>query len=337
MTTATHLLVANPVARSGRNAARIERALCLLDAAGLKSRLLATEPGGRTAAAVRAALREPVCRCVVTMGGDGTFREAAEGLLGSGRGEEVTLGMLPAGTANNHGNTFGLEAGESALQRNVEIIAAGRETRLDAGELHAEGGAGETITRATFFDSVGWGIGAAVIAARNAALPQIRRLGPIARVYRDESVYGGALLTTLLRTRRSEVDAFASVVVDGERRELGRLAELLVRGTRVYSGGWVVDPTSRHDDGMFEVIPFRTRRDWLSRAAIGLHGGRLVRAGLASGGPPPGTMRGSRIDVRFDLREGAEPPPGQMDGDELPRAERVSIEVVPRAVRLIVP
>src|SRR5262245_13305920 len=132
MTAPTHLLVANPAARSGRNAARAPRALAALETAGLRSSLLRTQPDGGTIEAVRSALDHGQYRGVVTMGGDGTFREVGQGLLESARREDVALAMLPAGTANNHGRSFGLLAGEDALERNVAVIAAGRETRLDA-------------------------------------------------------------------------------------------------------------------------------------------------------------------------------------------------------------
>ena len=47
--------------------------------------------------------------------------------------ERVALGMLPTGTANDQGKSFGLEALPEALERNVEVIANGHETRLDVG------------------------------------------------------------------------------------------------------------------------------------------------------------------------------------------------------------
>ncbi|MRG93781.1 diacylglycerol/lipid kinase family protein [Polyangium spumosum] len=331
----THLLVANPMAQSGRNAARIDRALRLLRAAGLGARLLPTEPGGKTVQAVRDALAEEPYRCVIAMGGDGTFREVAEGLLESPRRDAVTLGMLPAGTANNHGLSFGLRAGEGALDRNVRVLVIGRETRLDAGNLEAQDGAGRTVARATFFDSVGYGIGAAVIAARNVDRHRARRLGAAA-LYRDELVYGGALLRTLLSAPRTDVDCVAEVAADECRYE-ARLTELLIRGTPVYAGGWVVDPTARHDDGLFEVIPFPTRRDWLLRATLGLSLGPLARARLVAPDAPPGTRRSARIDIHFRVAEGDAPPPCQLDGEEFPRHERASIEVLPRVLRLIVP
>jgi len=336
MTAPTHLLVANPMAQSGRNGARIDHALRLLHAAGIHARLLPTEPDGRTVQVVRDALTRESYRCVITMGGDGTFREVAAGLLESPRREAVALGMLPAGTANNHGRSFGLRVGAGALERNVKVLVAGRETRLDAGKLEGMDRAGNAVARATFFDSVGFGIGAAIIAARNVDLARVRRMGRVFAIYRDELVYAGALLRTLASAPSTDVDFAVDVVTDGSRYE-ARLAELLIRGTRVYAGGWVVDPTSRHDDGLFEVFPFPTPRDWFLRATLGLSLGPFTRAGLVAPAAPPGTARASRIDVHFRLPEGVAPPPCQLDGEEFPRAERVSIEVVPRALRLIVP
>jgi diacylglycerol kinase family enzyme len=337
VTAPAYLLVANPTAQSGRNAPRVETAIRELRSAGLRADLLPTRPDGATVAAVREALDAGPVQCVIAMGGDGTFREVAQGLMESARRDEVRLGMLPAGTANNHGRSFGLDAGERALARNVAVVAAGRETRLDAGRLHATDAGGATVVRAMFFDSVGWGVGAAVIASRNEDRARLRGAGLLARVYRDDAVYAGALLRTLLGPRHTGVEVDASLVLDGRDHHAGPLAELLVRGTRVYAGGWIVDPTSRHDDGLFEVIPFPSRGDWLSRAAIGLYGRPLARTGLVTPAAPPGTTRAARIEVHFHAPAGALLPSGQMDGEELPTAPRVSIEVIPRAVRLIIP
>ena len=55
---ATHLLVGNPTAQSGKNKERIERALEIMKEAGIAADLLPTLPGGKTIAAVREALDE---------------------------------------------------------------------------------------------------------------------------------------------------------------------------------------------------------------------------------------------------------------------------------------
>ena len=81
----THLLVANPTAQSGKNAERIDRAVAFLKRAGIVCDLLPTLPHGQTIAAVRRALDAGSHKCVIAMGGDGTFREVGAGLLESTR------------------------------------------------------------------------------------------------------------------------------------------------------------------------------------------------------------------------------------------------------------
>src|ERR1700688_4288249 len=103
---ATHLLVGNPTAQSGKNAERIERAVRGLAEAGVACDVLATLPAGATIPAVADRLRGlggASYACIIAMGGDGTFREVASGLLESGRAEQVAMAMLPTGTANDQG------------------------------------------------------------------------------------------------------------------------------------------------------------------------------------------------------------------------------------------
>ena len=183
---ATHLLVGNPTAQSGKNQERIDRALALMKDAGLATDLLPTLPGGKTIAAVRAALESGSYRTVIAMGGDGTFREVAAGLYTSQRREEVSLGMLPTGTANDQGKSFGLQSDEAALTRNVDVIRAAHETRLDVGIYRAGGVSGPADY---FFDSCGWGLSARVLAQRNKDRAVVETLGPLKELYRDHAVY----------------------------------------------------------------------------------------------------------------------------------------------------
>src|SRR5512140_85306 len=118
----TILLVGNPTAQSGKNAERIDRAREWLEGHGAACDFVATLPEGKTVGLVKDAVDAGKHGTVVYMGGDGTFHD-------------VAMGMLPTGTANDQGRSFGLEAGEAALERNLEVILAGNETRLDAGRL----------------------------------------------------------------------------------------------------------------------------------------------------------------------------------------------------------
>jgi diacylglycerol kinase family enzyme len=334
----THLLVGNPTAQSGKNAARIERAQRALALAKIECELMPTLPGGATIQAVRAKLDAGTHRCVVSMGGDGTFREVAAGLLESSRREQVALGMLPTGTANDQGKSFGLDADEDALERNVAVVVGGIETRLDAGRVEALATDGSLLARTVFFDSLGWGISARTLAARNEDRRAVEAAPVLREVYRDHLVYAGALLRTFLASYVVD-DAFrARVVADGGSQTIDGLTDLIVKGTRVYGGAWVFDRTSRHDDGLFEVVPFRGKLDWTSKAIVDLDGNPITEEILNTIGVEHSKpFRAARLEITFEHPPGGAPPSAQLDGEEFVASDRVRVEVVPRALRLIVP
>ncbi len=264
------------------------------------------------------------------MGGDGTFREVAAGILESGRGDAVALAMLPTGTANDQGRSFGVYAGDDQLSVNVAVVAAAKETRLDAGRIELA----EAATKAWFFDSAGWGLSARVLAARNEDREIVEAVPGLRVVYRDQLVYAGALLRTFLESYVTD-DTFAvDAEIDGTKVEIDGVTDLIVKATRVYGGAWVFDRTSRHDDGAFELIPFRGKLDWTSKAIVGLDGNPITEEILnAIGVEHSKAIRGSRFDLRFHPRA----PAAQIDGEELTAAAHVRIDVVARALRLIVP
>ena len=332
---ATHLLVGNPTAQSGKNQERIDHALELLEGARIAADLLPTQPGGKTIAAVRAALDAGSYRTVIAMGGDGTFREVAAGLYTSTRREEVALGMLPTGTANDQGKSFGLQADESALPYNVEVIREARETRLDVGIYRAGGVGGEAEY---FFDSCGWGLSARVLAQRNKDRALVDTLGPLKELYRDHAVYAGAFLKTFLESYVIDDKLRVLATLDGQRVELDGLTDLIVKNTRVYAGAWVFDETSRHDDGIFELVPFVGKNDWVSKAirdleVVPLNEDMLEDLGLEHSK----TLRAKVMDLEIFDPDGGAPLATQLDGEEWPANPRVRIEVAQRGIRLIVP
>jgi diacylglycerol kinase family enzyme len=331
---AAHLLVANPTARSGKARKQIDEALALMNDAGIEAEFLATLPEGKTIAAVRAAVAAGGYRVVVAMGGDGTFREVAAGLYTAGR-DDVALGMLPSGTANDQARSFGLHHGEDALEQNIEVIRAGHETRLDVG-IYRAGGAQAPADY--FFDSCGWGLSARVLAQRNKDRAAVEALGPLKELYRDQAVYAGAFLKKFLESYVVD-DKFRVVgKLDGQALELDGLTDLIVKNTRVYAGAWVLDETARHDDGIFELVPFVGKLDWASKAirdleAVPLNEEMLEEIGLEHSK----TLRASTLDLTFIEHEGGAPLATQLDGEEWPAAHQVQIEVAKQGIRLIVP
>lgn len=329
----SHLLVGNPTAQSGKNQERIDRALELMSAAGIGADFLSTLPQGETISAVRAALEEKPYSVVIAMGGDGTFREVAAGLYTSARREDVALGMLPTGTANDQGRSFGLRADRDALERNIDVIRAAYETRLDVGIYQASGGQADY-----FFDSCGWGLSARVLAQRNKDRLVVDQLGPLKELYRDQAVYAGAFLKTFLESYVIDDKFRVTGTIDGQPFEIDGLTDLIVKNTRVYAGAWVLDERSRHDDGIFELVPFVGKLDWTSKAirdleVVPLNEEILEEVGLQHSP----TLLASTLDLEFFSPEGGAPLATQLDGEEWPANPRVRIDVAARALRLIVP
>ncbi len=335
---ARHLLVGNPTAQSGRNAERIEQAQSFLAEHDVATDLLATEPAGGTVGAVRKALDGGSYDCVIAMGGDGTFREVATGLLECSRTDEVAMGMLPTGTANDQGRSFGLSAHEDDLIDNAAIIAEGRETKLDAGNIKAYDSAGDMVLHTWFFDSAGWGMSARTLAVRNRDREWVAQTPILGEIYRDHLLYAGALLKTFIESYVVPDKFAASVVADGIKYELEGLTDLIVKNTRIYAGAWVFDHRSRHDDGVFEVVPFRGRSDWLSKGMVDLEGNLVTEEMLNTVGIEHSKpLRGGHIELTLTPTLGGAGLAAQIDGEEFPPIETVVIDVVQRAVRLIVP
>lgn len=331
------VLVGNPTAQSGKNAARIERAREFFRDHDIDAELFSTLPNGQTIPALAKRLREQRDSTVVSMGGDGTFREVAAAILESGRAADVNMGMLPTGTANDQGKSFGLEATEAALPRNVEVIALGKTAGLDAGRIELCDAAGAVERSEYFFDSVGFGLSARVLAVRNQDREVVATLGPLKEIYRDHFVYAGALLRTFLEAQVID-DKFSAVVeADGECHTFHGLTDLVIKGTRIYGGAWVVDRNSKPDDGRFELIVFRSKREWASKAIVDLDGNPLTEEMLNEIGVEHSKpISANHFDVTL-AQEGEVPVFAQIDGEEFPCSYQFRVSVLPRAITLIVP
>ncbi len=98
------VLIYNPKSGRRRTQGILPTILARIERAGFHVEPLATAGPGDATRLAREAAARPGVEVAFAMGGDGTLREAAAGLLGS----EVALGLLPAGTANVMSLALGL-------------------------------------------------------------------------------------------------------------------------------------------------------------------------------------------------------------------------------------
>jgi diacylglycerol kinase family enzyme len=331
------VLVANPTAQSGKAVEWIDLARTLLDAAGVPHEFRATEPDGGTVEVVRKAVDDDGARLVVYMGGDGTFAEVAKGILASQHAGQTKIGMLPTGTANDQGKSFGLAAGPGALPENIHVIANGATAEIDVGRVEVLDRHDHVLHRDMFFDSMSVGFSAGALATRNRDRELVGKIPGLGLLYRDHLVYAGAMARRLLETYVSDTKFDLEATIDGSTYYFENLFDCIVKNTRIFGGEWVLDPETAHDDGLFELVPIRGRVDFTTKLVANLRHlplEEILRTlGIEHSDPIPG--------ARFTLNivsPGADRwPSAQIDGEELLGGERYRIDVLPRGLCLVVP
>ncbi|MQS14955.1 diacylglycerol kinase [Streptomyces kaniharaensis] len=219
-------VLANPAAGAGHAGAAAGRAVARLRALGVD-----VEPhAGRSAAdAVRRA-REAVADgvdAVVVVGGDGMINLALQAVAGTA----VPLGVVPAGTGNDHAREYGLP--RDAPEAAADVVAAGRTRTVDLGRITGPDGANRWFgsVLATGFDSL--------------VSDRANRL----RWPRGRMRYNLAILAEFANLRPLP---FRITLADGTviERDLTLAA---VGNTRSYGGGMLVCPAAVPDDGLLDV------------------------------------------------------------------------------------
>lgn len=331
-----HLLIGNPTAQSGRNRDRIARARELFDIHALHHEFLDTLPDGATVAAVAEAARSGRFDTIVAMGGDGTFREVAAGILDSGAA--VVMGMLPTGTANDQGRSFGMSAASDALDRNVAIVAERNIVPLDAGKLialhRAQSGAPHSAPT-WFFDSAGWGMSARVLRWRNEDRSMVGHVPILRELYRDKFVYAGAVLQAFLASYVENQDFVCEVRTPNGVTHLSGISDLIIKNTRYYAGAWVFDESASPEDGMMELVPLRGRNELIARALLAHEQVPLFAEELPEGFQLSEILRAPWFELTFPSTDPVVEV--QVDGEEHPPSVAWRVEVVRHAIQLIVP
>lgn len=290
-------LVFNPAAgrhRARPTAAALQR---LFSEKGIELQLLATRrPGEATDLAREAAARGDL-GCLFALGGDGTLREVAAGVLGS----EQMVAVLPGGTTNVVAGALGLPRAPLAAAR--LLLERGKVRLVDVGLAGGE----------PFLMQASAGLDARALAAVPPGAK--RRFGRLAVV--------AAGLAAWTRYRFPEIELEA----DGEPF---RATGVAVCNLPEYAGPYRLAPGGSWEDRRLDLFLFRGRG---RRAALGF-ALALVRGHHAARPDveirPVGEVR---LTGPADLR-GID---FQADGDPLRPAVPLAIRLAPARLRLLAP
>ncbi|MBT0567760.1 diacylglycerol kinase family protein [Williamsia sp. CHRR-6] len=300
----TVIALTNPTARNGQGAATIRRALRLLDAAGVG----VAEWAGTDADDARVLARRAVAAvtagqadAVVVIGGDGTIAA----VLAAVAGTDVPVGLIPAGTGNDHARALGIPVDD--LDAAVAVIAGGRARRCDLGRVSAVGGS------AVFGTVVAIGLDAAVT-QRAVAM----------RRPRGQARYPLAALAAIATLERHSFTV--TTTVGGEPvSSTDELIMVSIGNTATYGGGMRICPDAAIDDAALNVTTVA-------------HAARVRLLGLF-----PTIYRGTHVRRRevqtataTTVEVSADPPvPVSADGDVIGTTP-ARIDVLPAAVTFLV-
>jgi len=273
---------------------------------GTPPRIVETSDQADTQPLVREALSDGAAS-VVGVGGDGTMRDIASVLSGSG----VPLGIIPAGTGNQVAAVLGIP---SSLDAAATTLAAGAMRTVDLGEVTLRPSDGPPTT-SHFIIGCGSGFDARLMATTPGDLKQ--KIGKSAYVAQAIKL---AMAIDVVPYR---------LTVDGETIETEASIAVVGNMGQVIPGMLDLRLPIEPDDGLLDLIVVGARGplhgmkglvDQLSRTTLGgEHGSDSVR------------LRGRHIII-----EAERPEPLEVDGDYVTDGS-LEATVIPAALRILVP
>ncbi len=294
----------NPAA--GRFPSRMltERAARMLERAGWRTHLAQTHSGAHITQLADRAVRESADAFIV-VGGDGSLNYALPPLLHS----HTALGVLPAGTANVWAQEIGLPGLTwtrwLALEHSAHALAHGRIRQVDAGLCNGK----------PFLLWGGVGLDGFIVHHIEPRKPWEKHFAVLQ--------YATAAVMHLPHWRglplRGQVDG---------RRIAGRFIMAVASNIRLYAGGLMaISPQARLDDGVMDLWLFAgdTPLD-AARHALDVWAGRHVASSLAR-----------CIPFREFTLQSDEKLYLQLDGEPVRAEGEVHMQVLPGALRVLVP
>ena len=219
-------LLTNPMAGHGNAPHAAERAVARFQERGVD----VTEIVGRDAQHARDLVEGAINNgtdALVVAGGDGVISLALQALAHS----DIPLGIIPAGTGNDHAREYGIPVGDPAAA--ADVIVAGHTETIDLGLIRASD---DTTTwfgtvAATGFDSL--------------VSDRVNRM----RWPHGRMRYNLAIVAELSQLRPLPF----RLVLDGDREIVTDLTLAAFGNTRSYGGGMLICPDADHADGLLDL------------------------------------------------------------------------------------
>ena len=241
-------------------------------------------------------------RMIVVIGGDGTISDVIQGIMEGGNNGQVKVAVIPFGSGNAFRNSLGIP---KTAGRAVDLLTKGREKATDVVWVNGRFGS---------FINVG----------------MTAAIGYTKHAHRVPGMLGHFLASRIIpfyRRHRVEVELEDGIDDRGrtfERRTLRlNLLDSVITKTKHFGYGWLVAPRAEIDDGYLDITFFEMQPPSYVLLFPWIFFGLLQRR-LRHFKVKRAVFRGSGLPIQYN-------------GEDLPRQDVITLEVIPHAIRLIVP
>ena len=284
------LLLVNRHARQGQK--RYEEAINCLHQLGLKIITESTENPTQLGELIRHYQQE--INLVIVGGGDGTLNAAVEAIVDT----QLTLGILPLGTANDLARTLGIP---NSIPQACEIIANGKLRRIDLGSVNGK----------YFFNVASLGLSVNITQQLTKEIKQ--RWGILA--------YAAIAFQVIWKSRPFS----AEIQIHGE-STLVKTVQIAVGNGRYYGGGMAIVHDAAIDDQRLDLYSLEIDHWWQIIPLL-----PAMREGKQINWPNVRALQGQEITVYT-----RKPHSINTDG-EITTHTPATFRVIPQAITVLVP
>lgn len=301
-------VIINPVSANKTTAKEWPKFEKILLDAGYVFETAYTERPGHAAELARNAL-EAGYKTIMSVGGDGTTNEVANGFFVDGKplSEDARLVVFSRGTGCDFIRTLGIRKGIEDL---LSVLERNKARQVDVGRVDFMDTEGKKVTR-YFLNIADIGIGAE---AANRVNKHSKKLKGFL------SFMLGAVSTIILYRNKN-----LEVVIDDEIVLNERMNSVIVANGKYFGGGMKVAPEALTDDGLFDIIILGD----LSKAEL-IKSFPLIYDGKHMSHPKVRYYRGRRVRVKSGGKGLIE-----VDG-EIPGIDDAEFEMMPKALNILI-